>query len=59
MMDYGTYRGILTLILMILFVGLVLGVFSKSQKKRYDEAAQSILEDESNDAISQESKNND
>ncbi|QTH64254.1 CcoQ/FixQ family Cbb3-type cytochrome c oxidase assembly chaperone [Psychrosphaera ytuae] len=45
-MDYGTYRGIYTLILLILFLGIVYWAYKKSSKKDFDKIAESILDDE-------------
>ncbi|KJY98942.1 MULTISPECIES: CcoQ/FixQ family Cbb3-type cytochrome c oxidase assembly chaperone [Pseudoalteromonas] len=45
-MDYGTFRGILTLVIMVLFIVIVLWAFSKRSKKRFDDAANSVFEDE-------------
>ncbi|MEO2265775.1 cbb3-type cytochrome oxidase subunit 3 [Pseudoalteromonas pernae] len=45
-MDYGTFRGILTLVIMVLFIVIVLWAFSKRSKKRFDDAANAVFEDE-------------
>lgn len=44
-MDYGTYRGIYTIIVLIVFVGIIWWAYSKQSKKRFDHAANSILDD--------------
>lgn len=45
-MDYGTYRGIYTIIMMLVFAGIVWWAYSKHSKKKFDNAAQSILDDD-------------
>jgi cytochrome c oxidase cbb3-type subunit 4 len=45
-MDYGTFRGIFTLVLLVLFIVIVLWAYSKRSKKNFDEAANAIFEDE-------------
>ncbi|EWH12278.1 cbb3-type cytochrome oxidase subunit [Catenovulum agarivorans DS-2] len=44
-MDYGTYRGIYTIIVLVVFVGIIWWAYSKQSKKRFDNAANSILDD--------------
>lgn len=45
-MDYGTFRGIFTLVLLVLFIVIVIWAFSKRSKNKFDEAANAIFEDE-------------
>jgi cytochrome c oxidase cbb3-type subunit 4 len=45
-MDYGTYRGILTLVILVLFIVIVVWAYSKRTKNRFDDAANAIFEDE-------------
>ena len=45
-MDMGTFRGVLTLVLMLLFIGLVVWAFSRRRRKDFEEAAQLPLEDD-------------
>jgi cytochrome c oxidase cbb3-type subunit 4 len=45
-MDYGTYRGILTLIILVLFIVIVGWAYSKRSKNRFDDAAKAIFADE-------------
>ncbi|GHB74726.1 hypothetical protein GCM10008107_25280 [Psychrosphaera saromensis] len=45
-MDYGTYQGVHTLILMVLFFVIVYWAYSKSRKSKFDDIAQSILNDD-------------
>jgi cytochrome c oxidase cbb3-type subunit 4 len=59
-MDYGTYRGIYTLILLVLFLGIIYWAYSKNKKKDFDDAAQSIFdEDELNKAPKNKESSND
>ncbi|MER2493032.1 cbb3-type cytochrome oxidase subunit 3 [Catenovulum sediminis] len=44
-MDYGTYRGIYTIIMMVVFAAIIWWAYSKHSKKRFDDAANSILDD--------------
>ncbi len=44
-MDINTVRGLLTLVLLILFLGIVVWAFSGRRKKDFDEAAQLPLEE--------------
>lgn len=45
-MDYGTYRGIYTLILLILFLAIVYWAYNKKSKKDFEDIAESILDDD-------------
>jgi len=45
-MDFGTFNGLYTLFLIIIFVGLILWAYSKKQKKSFEEIGNSILEDD-------------
>ncbi|NVK21243.1 MAG: cbb3-type cytochrome c oxidase subunit 3 [Kangiellaceae bacterium] len=45
-MDINDFRGIMTLITMLLFIGICIGVYSKKRKKTYDEAARMVLDEE-------------
>ncbi|MBD1584362.1 cbb3-type cytochrome oxidase subunit 3 [Pseudoalteromonas sp. S16_S37] len=57
-MDYGTYRGILTLVILVLFIVIVAWAYSKRTKNRFDNAANAIFEDEKKhkETISNEEK---
>ncbi len=62
-MDYITWRSIYTVIVFVLFVGIGLWAYSKGRKKDFDEAANSIFEEDELDNskqnnTKQESKNN-
>ena len=45
-MDYGTYRGVYTLILMVLFLVIVYWAYNKKSKIKFDDIAQSIFEED-------------
>jgi cytochrome c oxidase cbb3-type subunit IV len=45
-MDIGTFRGIVTAVLMLLFIGLVIWAYSRGRHKEFSEAAQLPLEDD-------------
>jgi cytochrome c oxidase cbb3-type subunit 4 len=45
-MDYGTLRGLFTLLIFALFIVIVIWAFSKSRKSSFDEIAGSILDDD-------------
>ena len=62
-MDYITWRSIYTVLVFVVFVAIIWWAYSKSSKRRFDEAANSIfeedeLEQKANDTTKQESKNN-
>ncbi|GAA5217775.1 CcoQ/FixQ family Cbb3-type cytochrome c oxidase assembly chaperone [Corallincola platygyrae] len=54
MMDYGTFRGVLTIIILVVFIGIVVWAYSKRRKSAFDEAANMIFDE--NDA--QQDKDN-
>jgi len=43
-MDYGTFNGLYTLFLIIIFVALILWVYSKKRKTSFDKIANSIFD---------------
>ena len=45
-MDYGTFHGIYTIVLMIVMFGVIFWAYSKKQKPSFDEAANLIFADE-------------
>ena len=49
-MDIGTFRGIVTAVLLGLFVWLTVWAFSKSRRAAFEEAARLPLEDEGHDS---------
>ncbi|MRJ43936.1 CcoQ/FixQ family Cbb3-type cytochrome c oxidase assembly chaperone [Idiomarina loihiensis] len=46
-MDYGTWRGVFSLIILAIFIAIVAWAFSRRTKKQFDDAANSIFEDQS------------
>ena len=45
-MDIGTVRGLVTLVVMLAFIGLVAWAYSKRRKADFDEMAQMPLQDD-------------
>ena len=45
MMDYNDFRGITTLMVLVAFLAVVWWAYSKSRKKRFDDAANSIFDE--------------
>jgi cytochrome c oxidase cbb3-type subunit IV len=45
-MDIGTFRGIVTAVLMALFIGLVIWAYSRGRREEFDAAAQLPLGDD-------------
>jgi len=61
MMDYGTLRGLIALLIFALFIIIVAWSYSKKRKASFDDAANSIFDEDKdkNKKISkQETKNN-
>lgn len=61
-MDYITWRIVYTVLVFVLFIGIVVWAYSKGRKSRFDEAAQSIFTEDntvSRTETKQESNNND
>jgi cytochrome c oxidase cbb3-type subunit 4 len=58
-MDYGTYRGVYTLILLVLFLVIVYWAYSKNRKNNFDEIANSILDDDVNEKPLKKESSND
>lgn len=50
-MDIGTFRGLITLVLLIAFLGLVWWAYSKRRKPDFDEAANLPFADEDQDEL--------
>jgi len=44
--DYGTLRGLIALLILALFIIIVVWSYSKKQKSSFDEAANSIFEED-------------
>lgn len=45
-MDYITWRAFYTVLVFVLFIGVVIWAYSKGSKKNFDEAARSIFEED-------------
>ncbi|MCM2681187.1 cbb3-type cytochrome oxidase subunit 3 [Echinimonas agarilytica] len=45
-MSYGDFQGVITLVLMAIFIGIVLWAYSNRRKKAFDEAANLVFADE-------------
>ncbi len=45
-MDINTLRGLITVLVMVLFIGIVLWAYSSRRKKDFDEAANLPLQDD-------------
>lgn len=50
-MDAGTLSGIVTTLLLIIFVGIAIWAYSSKRKKDFNEAARLPLEDEDQDSV--------
>jgi cytochrome c oxidase cbb3-type subunit 4 len=44
--DIGTFRGIVTAVLMVLFIGLIVWAYGRKRKKGFDEAARLPLDED-------------
>ncbi|GAA5187931.1 cbb3-type cytochrome oxidase subunit 3 [Ferrimonas gelatinilytica] len=45
-MDYGTFHGIYTSVLLVCMIGIIAWAYSRHQKKSFDEAANLVFADE-------------
>lgn len=45
-MSYGDFQGVITAVLMAIFIGIVIWAYSGKRKKRFDEAANLVFADE-------------
>ncbi|AZQ10592.1 MULTISPECIES: cbb3-type cytochrome oxidase subunit 3 [Shewanella] len=45
-MDYGTLHGLVTIVVMLTFVGIFAWAYSSRRKKQFDEAANLVFSDE-------------
>lgn len=50
-MDYGTLRGVFTVLIFVLFIIIVLWAYNKKRKSSFDEAANSIFDDSENKKV--------
>ncbi|WP_373567803.1 cbb3-type cytochrome oxidase subunit 3 [Colwellia sp. M166] len=58
MMDYGTLRGLIALLILALFIVIVVWSYSKKRKSAFDEAANSIFEEPTKTELKHSDKNN-
>ncbi|SDJ27701.1 MULTISPECIES: CcoQ/FixQ family Cbb3-type cytochrome c oxidase assembly chaperone [Ferrimonas] len=45
-MDYGTFQGIVTLVLLLIFLAIIGWAYSAKRKPAFDEAANLVFDDE-------------
>lgn len=48
-MDINVFRGLMSVVLLVCFIGLIIWAYSKNQKKAFDEAASLPFADENLD----------
>ena len=53
-MDINGLRAVLTVVMLIVFLGIVMWAYSSRRKKQFDEAARSVLEDDAAPAANQQ-----
>ncbi|AWB67336.1 CcoQ/FixQ family Cbb3-type cytochrome c oxidase assembly chaperone [Saccharobesus litoralis] len=58
-MDYGTYRGVYTIIMMLVFAGIIWWAYSKSSKSKFDDAANSIFDEDDKKPSAHDEQNSD
>ncbi|TWX73377.1 cbb3-type cytochrome c oxidase subunit 3 [Colwellia sp. C1TZA3] len=56
-MDYGTLRGLVALLILALFIVIVVWSYSKKRKSAFDEAANSIFEEDTETELKHSDKN--
>ena len=54
-MDYGTLRGVITIVVMVTFVGIFAWAYSSSRKKQFDDAANLVFSDDEKASVSKDS----
>jgi len=57
-MDYGTLRGLIALLIMALFIIIVVWSYSKKRQSGFDEAANSIFEEDHKEIAKKQETNN-
>jgi len=57
-MDYGTFRGLIALLILALFIIIVVWSYSRKRKTSFDEAANSIFDESNNDKVNKQETNN-
>ncbi len=45
-MDYGTFRGVYTIIMLIVVIGIIWWAYSRHNKSNFDDAANSIFDED-------------
>ncbi|HTT36302.1 MAG TPA: cbb3-type cytochrome c oxidase subunit 3 [Burkholderiales bacterium] len=50
-MDLTSVRAVLTVVMLVVFVGIVMWAYSSRRKKEFDEAARSVLDDDAAPAM--------
>ncbi len=55
-MDINIFRGVMTLIIMLLFIGLCIWVYSKKRKPMYDQAARMALDEDDKESAANNRK---
>ncbi|NRD74068.1 cbb3-type cytochrome c oxidase subunit 3 [Shewanella sp. VB17] len=55
-MDYGTIQGIITLVVMLTFIGIFAWAYSSRRKDQFDEAANLVFSDDEDNKGSGENK---
>ncbi|HEY9031940.1 MAG TPA: cbb3-type cytochrome c oxidase subunit 3 [Kangiella sp.] len=55
-MDINIFRGVMTLIIMLLFIGLCIWVYSKKRKPMYEDAARMALDDDDKESSANHGK---
>lgn len=58
MIDSGTASGIMTAILIVVFIGIILWAYSGKRRRDFDEAARLPFDDEAPGADNEDSKGN-
>ncbi|MCL1060169.1 MULTISPECIES: cbb3-type cytochrome c oxidase subunit 3 [Shewanella] len=54
-MDYGTLRGIITIVVMVTFIGIFAWAYSSRRKDQFDDAANLVFSDEEKTEVSKDS----
>lgn len=57
MMDYGTLRGLIALLIFALFIIIVVWSYSKKRKDSFDDAANSIFDEDNNEKVNKQETN--
>ena len=57
-MDYGTLRGLIALLILTLFIIIVVWAYSKKRNSSFDQAANSIFEEDRKEETNKQETNN-